>query len=373
MDALSGRTTRRTEFQYGFLPESQDRGIFECDSARREGALSPVRRRQFLLGAGALLAAPLAPARQAKKVHRVALVFYKSPASSMAGPEPAHPLARAFVHGMRDLGYVEGRDWILVPRSMRGQPQRAPEIAADLVRLNVDVIVSVNDILTRAAKKATSSIPIVMVVTGDPVKEGFVASLAHPGSNVTGTCYCAGIIDIDAKRLQLLRQAAPGISRVAYVGTNRPWKLPAAERLRAAARAAGLTLFHAEMAGGRVEPAFRAVLRGRADAMFVAGGTETYVVLRPIVEFAAAHRLPAGYGVRNAVEYGGLMSYGVSAIREFKYIATYVDKLLKGASPANLPVQQPTKFELAINLKRAKALGLTIPESLLVQADEVVR
>jgi putative ABC transport system substrate-binding protein len=334
--------------------------------------MSPVRRRQILLSACALLAVPVAHAQRAEKVYRVALVFYKSPVSSMAGTEPAHPVARAFVHGLRDLGYVEGRNLVLIRRSLEGKPERASEVAAELVRLKVDVIVSATNVITRGAMKATSSIPIVMVVNGDPVGQGFVASLAHPGGNVTGTCYCGGIVDIDAKRLQLLREAAPKISRVAYVGTKRPWGLPAAERLRAAARAAGLTLFHADMAGGKVEPAFEAVLRERADALFVAGGAETYVALGRIVEFAAVHHLPAGYGEREAVKDGGLMSYGISAPGEFKYAATYVDKILRGANPADLPVQQPTKFELAINLKNAKALDLTIPESLLVQADEVI-
>lgn len=334
--------------------------------------MSPVRRRQFLLSAGALLAAPLAHAQRAEKVYRVALVFYSSPVSTMAGTEPVHPLARAFIHGLRDLGYVEGRNLVLERRSLEGKPQRASEVAAELVRLNVDVIVSANNVITRAAKKATSSIPIVMVANGDPVKQGFVASLAHPGGNVTGTSYAAGIVDIDAKRLQLLREAAPKISRVAYVGTKLPWGLPAAEHLRAAARAAGLTLFHAEMVGGDVEPALKVVIRERADAMFVAGGAPTYAARRRIIAFAAKNSLPASYGVRGAVEDGGLMSYGVSAIYAFKYVATYVDKILKGAQPADLPVEQPTKFELVINLKTANALDLTIPESLLVQADEVI-
>ena len=335
--------------------------------------MNAIRRRQFLLGAGALLAAPFAHARRAKKVYRVALVFYKSPVSAMSGPEPSNTLARAFVDGMQALGYVEGRNLVLVPRSLLGKPQSAYEVAAELVRLKVDAIVSADNVITRGALKATKSIPIVMVANGDPIKLGFVASLAHPGGNVTGTSYGPGIVDIDAKRLQLLLEAAPGISRVAYVGTKRRWRLPAAERLRAAARAAGLTLSFAEMVDGRLEPALETVLRERADAMFVAGGAPTYVVLRRIVEFAAMYHLPTGYGVRDAVEDGGLMSYGVSATGEFRYAATYVDKILRGANPARLPVQQPTHFELAINLKRARALGLTIPESMLVQADEVVR
>ena len=332
-----------------------------------------VRRRQFLLGAGAMLAAPLVRARRAKKVYRVALVFYRSPVSSMTGPEPTHPVARAFVHGLHDLGYVEGRNLVLVPRSLLGKPQRAYEVAADLVRRKVDVIVSATTEITRGAMKATKSIPIVMVVGGDPVKLGFVDSLAHPGGNVTGTSYGPGIVGIDAKRLEQLREAVPGISRVAYVGTKMRWDLPASERLRAAARAAGLTLTFAEMVNGQIEPALKAVLHERPDAMFVAGGAPTYVVLPRIVEFAAMHHLPADYGVRDAVEDGGLMSFGINVPQEFRYAATYVDKILRGANPANLPVEQPTHFELLINLKTAKALGLTIPESLLMQADEVVR
>jgi len=330
-------------------------------------------RRQFLIATGALIAAPRTViAQSAEKSYHVALVFYATRLADMAGPEPAERLARVFVHALRDLGYVEGRNLVLERRSLEGKPQRAPDIAAELVHLKVDVIVSSNNVMTRAAKNATSSIPIVMVANGAPVKQGFVASLAHPGGNVTGTSYGPSIDEIDAKRLQLLREAAPKISRVAYVGPRLMWQLPAAERLRVAARAAGVTLFHAEFAGNDIASALAIVTREHADGMFVAGGAPTYVARRRIIEFAAKHHLPASYGVRDTVEDGGLISYGVSATYIFQRAATYVDKILRGAKPADLPVEQPAVLELAVNLKTARALGLTIPPSILLRADRVI-
>jgi len=336
--------------------------------------MSHARRRRFLaaLGTFALVNPLVSLGQQTSKKHRVALVFFATPLANMTGPEPAERLARVFVHALRDLGYVEGRNLVLERRSLEGKPQRAPDIAAELVQLKVDVIVSSNNVMTRAARNATSSIPIVMVANGAPVKQGFVASLAHPGGNVTGTSYGPSIDEIDAKRLQLLREAAPKISRVAYVGPRLMWELPAAERLRVAARAAGVTLFHAEFAENDIASALAIVTREHADAMFVAGGAPTYVARRHIIEFAAKHRLPASYGVRDSVEDGGLVSYGVSATYIFQRSATYVDKILKGANPANLPVEQPAELELAVNLKTARALGLTIPSSILLRADRVI-
>jgi putative ABC transport system substrate-binding protein len=336
--------------------------------------MSQARRRRFLAALGVVaLAHPLVcRAQPTQRVHHVALVFFATPVAKMAGPEPAERLARVFVHALRDLGYVEGRNLVLERRSLEGKPQRAPEVAAELVRLNVDVIVSSNNVMTRAAKNATSSIPIVMVANGAPVKQGFVASLSHPGGNVTGTAYGPSIDEIDAKRLQILREAAPTITRVAYLGPKLMWGLPAAERLRVAARAMGVTLFLAEFANNDIDSALAVVTRELADAMFVAGGAPTYIARHHIVEFAARYHLPASYGVRDAVEDGGLTSYGVSATEIFQRAAKYVDKILKGAKPADLPVEQPAELELAVNLKTARALGLTIPPSILLRADRVI-
>jgi len=334
--------------------------------------MSLIDRRRFLVATSVLLVAPAIHAQHTQKVHRVALVFYATPLAKMAGPEPAERLARVFVHALRDLGYIEGHNLVLERRSLEGNPKRASEIAAELVRQKVDVIVSSSNVMTRAAKQATMSIPIVMAANGAPVKQGFVASLAHPGGNVTGLGYDPGTDDIDAKRLQMLREVAPKISRVAYVGTKVSWELPAAERLRAAARAEGLAVFHAKIESKDIAPVLALAIREHADALFVAGGAATYVPRRQIIAFAAKHSLPASYGVRDAVEDGGLMSYGMDAGELFRDVAIYVDKILKGASPADLPVEQPTKFELFVNVKTARALGLTIPPSILLRADRVV-
>jgi putative ABC transport system substrate-binding protein len=322
----------------------------------------------------ASLYSPLhADARQAKDKHRVALVFFATRLSDMAGPEPAERLARVFIHALRDLGYVEGRNLVLERRSLEGRPERASAVVAELVRLQVDVIVSTSNPITRAAKDATTSIPIVMVANAAPVQQGLIASLARPGGNVTGLGYDPGAEEIDAKRLELLKEVVPGMSRVAFLGNKLSWELPAAQRAQAAARALGLTLFHAELAADDVASAFSVVARGRADAILVSGGPATYAQRRRIIEFAAQNRLPASYGVRDAVEDGGFMSYGVSATDLFQRAATYVDKLLKGAKPGELPVEQPTKFELLINLKTAQSLGLTVPQPLLLRADELIR
>lgn len=314
-----------------------------------------------------------ADGQQAKGVHHVALVFYGTPLANMTGPEPAERLVRVFLHALRDLGYVEGRNLVLERRSLEGRPERAATVAAELVRLKVDVIVSASNQITHAAKDATASIPIVMLGNAAPVQEGLVASLARPGGNVTGLAYDPGADEIDAKRLELLKEMVPGMSRVAYLGTKFSWQLPAAKRAQAAARAFGLTLFHAELTADDVPSAFLVVTSGRADAILVAGGASTYALRHRIIELAAHSRLPASYGVRDAVEDGGLMSYGVNATGLFQRAATYVDKILKGAKPGDLPVEQPTKFELFINLKTAKSLGLTVPQSVLLRADELIK
>jgi putative ABC transport system substrate-binding protein len=241
----------------------------------------------------------------------------------------------------------------------------------ELVRLKVDVIVTAGDPVTQAAKEATTSIPIVMAIAGTPVEAGLVASLARPGGNVTGLAWDTGP-EVEGKRLQLLKEAVPQISRVAFVGTKVAWEFPGVKHVQATARALGLTLFLADSRPNDVTPPFAVITREHADAIFTPRTPENYVHRRLIIEFAAKSRLPVIYAFREAVEDGGLMSYGVNLADLFRRAATYVDKILKGAKPGDLPVEQPTKFELVINLKTAKALGLTIPPSLLIRADQVI-
>jgi putative ABC transport system substrate-binding protein len=309
-----------------------------------------IDRRTFLCGLTlGTLSLPLAgEAQQTGKVYRVGLTFTTSPVSEMAGPEPVHPLARAFVRGLRALGYVEGQNLILERRSAEGRYERFGDIVAELVRLKADVIVTVADPMVRAAKAVTTTVPIVMATSGDPVGEGFVQSLARPGGNITGFTIRAGP-EIGAKRLELLRDALPGVSRIAYFASkeDKEWEGPFGKSVRAAAQ---------------------------ADALFVGtAGGPVYADRGLIVDFATRTRLPSTFPFREAVELGGLMSYGVSLTDVFRRAAGQVDKILKGAKPADLPIEQPTKFELVINLKTAKALGLTIPQSLLIRADEVVQ
>ena len=329
-----------------------------------------MERRAFLsVLTGGFLTAPLAAeAQQAGKVYRIGLIFFSS--------DPTSSVVRVFRDALRDLGYVEGQNLVLERRNFEGRVDRAPEVVAELVGLKVDVIVSANNVATRAAKEATTSIPIVMAANGTPVEQGLVTSLARPGGNVTGLTADAGP-EIEGKQLALLKEIAPRISRVAWLGSRLAWEgdFPARKHPQAVARTLGMTLFHAET---QIQPtdftsAFAAVIRERADAIFVPGTPSNNNNRGTIIEFAAKNRLPASYLFREAVDDGGLMSYGPSQSDLWRRAAGYVDKILKGAKPANLPVEQPTKFELVINLKTAKALGLTIPPSLLARADEVIK
>ena len=334
-----------------------------------------MNRRALLTGlSGSILLAPLsAIAQPAGKVYRVGLILFYYPVSEMAGLNPPHPHFKAFFHSLRDLGYVEGRNLILERRSLEGKLERLSDVVAEVVGLKVDVIVSSNGLLTRAAKDATTSIPIVMAGNATPVEAGLVSSLARPGGNVTGLAEDAGP-EREGKRVALLKEAAPRISRVAWFGSKVAWDGDASRKhVQAAAQSLGVTLFHAESQPPDLTPAFAAVTRERADAIFAASTPSNFVYRRTIAEFAAKNRLPASYAFRETVDEGGLMSYGSSGADLWRRAAGYVDKILKGARPADLPVEQPTKFELVINLKTARALGLTIPPSLLARADEVIQ
>jgi len=321
-----------------------------------------------------LFIAPLAiEAQHAGKVYRVGLIFSTSPVAEMAGPVPVHPAARAFVQGLRALGYVEGQNLILERRSAEGRYERFGDIVAELVRLKPDVIVTVGDPMLRAAKAVTTTVPIVMANNRDPVGEGFVQSLARPGGNITGLTVAVGP-PIAAKRLQFLRDALPRVSRIAYLGSKEDdeWDSPFGQSVRTAARALGMTVFLAEYRPHQYIDAFTMINRARTDALFVGESPAGYADRGLIVDFATRARLPSMFPYREAVELGGLMSYGASFADIFQQAAIYVDKILKGAKPGDLPVEQPTKFELVINLKTAKTLGLTSPQTLLLRADQVI-
>ena len=326
-------------------------------------------RRAFMstLGAG-LLAAPLgARAQQAGKVYRVGWVSL-SPLKILS--DPTYIPGRAFRAEMRNRGYVEGQNLMLELRSVEGKVERASDVMAELVRLGVDVIVTASPEMVRAAKRVTATVPIVMFSRA-PVEEGLVASLARPGGNVTGLTNDSGP-DMEGKRLELLREGIPRLQRVAYLGLKAEWEAQAGRSLRAAARASGVTLFLAEPAANDYAKAFDLIEKGRPHAIIVSQTAFHYRHRRLIAEFAATNKLPSVAGYREFVEAGGLMSYGWDSGDIFRRLAIYVDKVLKGAKPADLPVEQPTVFELVLNLRTARTLGLTIPPSLLQRADQVI-
>jgi len=334
-----------------------------------------VERRAFICTlTGGLLATPLAAEGQAGKVYRVGIIAAATPVSEMTGPEPVNPGTRAFVQSLRAFGYVEGQNLILERWSAEGRYERFGDIVAELIRLKSDVIVTFGDLMARAARAATTTIPIVMATSADPVGEGLVQSLARPGGNITGLTIVVGP-EIEAKRLELLRAMLPGVSRVAFLGSkeNKDWDRPYGRSVRAAAQALGITLVLVEFTADQYTSAFTRISRARADALFVAPSAPAYADRALIVDFATRTRLPSTFVYRESVELGGLMSYGVNLADLWRRAAGYVDKILKGAKPADLPIEEPTKFELLINLRTAKALGLTIPPTLLARADEVIQ
>jgi ABC-type uncharacterized transport system substrate-binding protein len=279
----------------------------------------------------------------------------------------------AFRQGLRELGYVEGHNIVIEYRSAEGNVDRAPALAAELVRLNVDVIVTAGPIDTRNAKHATSTIPIVMTWDQDPIGSGFVASLARPGGNVTGLSSLAP--EISGKQLELLTQIVPGLSRVAFLGNStEPGNAQVWSSTEAAARALGVQLQYFDVrAPNEIEPAFRAASEGRAQAVLVLTSPVVGAQLKQIVALAIKHQLPAIYHRGHYVEAGGLMSYGVVQNDLDRRAATYVHKILQGTKPADLPVEQPMKFELVINKHTAQQMGLTIPPAVLYQADRVIQ
>jgi putative ABC transport system substrate-binding protein len=325
-------------------------------------------RRAFLAvaAAGGLFAMPAgARAQQTVKVYRIGLLALTSSPTSAT---------EAFRQGLRKLGYVEGRDLIIEYRWATGKQERLPEQAAELVRLKVEVIVAVATPSVEAAKGATTTIPIVMTSSGDPVGSGLVTSLARPGGNVSGLSLLS--TELVGKRLQMVRELLPKATRVAvldvrgYASVTKPYL----EQMRAAAQQMGVQLVvHEVTEAGDLPGAFTAMQRERAQALDVRASPFSTEHAKRIVELAAQHRLPVMYDGRSFVEAGGLLSYGPSIPDLFRRAAFYVDRVLKGTKPADLPIEQPTKFELVINMKAAKALGLTIPPALLARADHVIQ
>jgi len=283
------------------------------------------------------------------------------------------PHLEAFRQGLRELGYTEGQHLVIETRHAAMRPALLPDLAANLVLSKVDVIVAAGDPAIYAARHATSTIPIVMVAGADPVGSGLVASLARPGGNLTGSSALSP--ELSGKRLQLLTEALPGVSRVAVLWNPAdPAKALDVRETQAAGQALGVQLQLLEVRGPEeFESAFAAMTRDRAEALITLGDPLTVSHRMRIVDLAAKSRLPTMYDVREFVEAGGLMAYGPSLPDLFRRAAAYVDKILKGAKPGTLPVEQPMKFELIINLKTAKALGLTIPQSVLFLADQVIQ
>jgi len=313
-----------------------------------------------------LIFAPLAAdAQQAGKVARIGFLA--------SGSSKSSPVPEGFRQGLRELGWVEGQNIVIDYRYAEGRLDRLPDLAAELVRLKVDSIVALATPATAAAKNATATIPIVMIGTGDPVERGFVTSLARPGGNVTGLTYSGAGMEIFAKQLQLLTEAIPKVSRVAILSNptnqNHPvWMKEAKD----AGRSLGVQLQLLEASSpNEFDGAFVAMAKERAGALLILADALFLLHRTRLAALVAKHRLPA-LGYQELVEAGALMSYGPSLSDLGRSAATYVDKILKGVKPADLPVEQPTKLEMVVNLRTARALGLTIPQSVLLRADKVI-
>jgi putative ABC transport system substrate-binding protein len=325
-------------------------------------------RRAFIGSlAGSLLAAPLAvQAQQSGRVYRIVYLGNSSPTLEA-------DLVDAFRQGLRNLNYVEGQNVVIEYRWAEGRNDRFPALVAEAVRLKVDIILTSGTPATLAAKEGTRTIPIVIAAMGDPIGAGVVPSLARPGGNITGLASMSP--EIDGKRLELLKELVPGVSRIAVLwNPTNPNNAARIMHIQAAAKTLRLTLEPLVGAGDRqdLDKGFAAIVAGRADALVVESDRALLAHRVQIVDFATRRRLPALYAYREFVQAGGLVSYAPSYTAMFRRAAKYVDKILTGAKPGDLPVEQPTEFELVLNLKTARALGLTIPQALLLRADQVI-
>jgi putative ABC transport system substrate-binding protein len=328
-----------------------------------------VDRRRFLVTSVAgVLAAPLVAGAQAGKMPRIGYLGYSSPALE------AH-LVGAFRQGLRDAGYIEGQNFAIEYRSAEGKLERLPALSAELVALKVEVIVTLATSGALAAKQATTTIPVVVAAMADPARDGLVATLARPGGNITGSTFLGP--ELIPKRLGLLKDILPGASRVAVLWHPGVYsERTMTDMLKETTDGARTLGFHLQLlgAGGPndFDRAFSAMSKERAEALIVFPSPMLYLEHRRIVDLAAKNRLPTVYPWREAADAGGLIAYGANIVALLRHAAVYVDKILRGAKPGDLPIEQPTKFELVINLKAAKALGLTIPPSLLGRTDQVI-
>ncbi len=323
-------------------------------------------RRAFVAGAAALFATP--HVGRAQLPGKTARIGRLSPLSA----EVDAPFMNAFRQALQELGWVEGQSFSLVSRFAEGRADRLPQLAASLVRDGVDVLLTGSNPGALAAKHATTTIPIVMVTTGDPIGGGIVTSLAHPGGNLTGVTALGW--ELSAKRLEALKGAVPGVQRVAVlVNPGAPYTRPFLAEREGVARDLGLKIQVLEARSpGELEAAFATMAHERAEAVMVLTDVLFITERRAIVELAARRRLPAVYFDRQFVDAGGLMFYGASLVHMYRRAALYVDKVLKGVRPADLPIEQPTTFELVVNLRAARALGLKIPPAFLLRADQVI-
>ena len=333
--------------------------------ARHHGAM--IDRRTFLAGTGAVLVtAPFtAQAQPAAKVYRIGFLSGSSPAA-------AKPFVEQFRQGLRQLSYVEGQNIHIEYRWAEGQLNRLPQLATDLVRIAPNLIVAAASQAAVAARDATTSIPIVMVNVGDPVYLGLAASLGRPGKNLTGLTSFGP--ELAAKQLSLLKEVVPEVKRIAVLSNpDNPLTGHWLKQVEAAARTLALQLHLLSITGpDDVAPAFREAMKARDGAVLIGSDQVMNLQTAQISALALSNRLPTMFGYRFLVDAGGLMAYAIDVLASYRRAATYVDKILKGAKPGDLPIEEPTKFELIINLKTAKALGLTIPQSLLLRADEVI-
>jgi putative tryptophan/tyrosine transport system substrate-binding protein len=322
-----------------------------------------MHRRQFIALVGGAATAPIAShAQQAAKMPRLGVLLYSTPQED--------PQARTIQQGLRELGYVDGKNISIEYRFAEGKPERLPDLAADLVRLKPDVLLPIGGDVAPFVAKATRTIPIVFVMSADPLQLGLVTTLARPGGNATGFTFLQD--ELASKRLELLKEVAPRISRVAFLSNpdHPDNELRVAQR---AAKAIGVHLQQIEMRGpGDLDGALQAVTKGSLDALYVVASRQTVASLPRIVDFATKNALPLAGGWGAWAQAGGLLSYGPNVGEIVRSATTYVDKIFKGTKPGDLPVQQPTRFELLVNLRSAKALGLSIAEAFLLRADKVI-
>ena len=338
--------------------------------------MGQIARRRFLSALVATMLASLSSAvaqtRPGDRTFRLAIVLSTSPVAEMQGPKPAHPAVRGLLANLRRLGYVEGTNLVLERRSAEGRYDRFESILAELIASKPDAIVTVTIEMTRVAMRLTKTVPIVFALAGggDPVAAGLVPSLARPGGNVTGVTPDAGP-EIIGKRLELLKEAVPKISRVAFLTLEADWDSVDGQRARIAAKALGLTLLRVSVDPKAYTKAFDAMLAERPDALLTSGHPVHYANRKALIDFAAKHRLPAIQAFATMGAEGALLTYASEGTTMSKLVGI-LDKIAKGANPADLPIEQPTHYRLIVNLKTAAELGLTIPRELLLRADEVI-